>query len=330
MIIDIDDLRDFMFVYFDKCKEGKGLKFHTRCPLCGDSKKNKNKKRFHLKYNDGFPIFNCFNCGESNKTLSFYQLYERVTGNEFIPKFSKEKIVKKFQKRDKKVPNRIQYNSYNYILESCIKDKRDIQGIHQKIVYRKFEKFLEKRKIPYDVKIYPCYKGEYSNRAIIPIYKNDVIIYFQARSLDENLSPKYHSPPEEKNKIIIGQTSFDKKLPIIFCEGLIDSFTIGKQGITVFGTNFDESFVLDFFINKCESNIIFALDNDKDGIKRTSKLIESINTHKVKYYIPDYKYKDINDFYSNENEDNIFDYVIRHSYSREKAKILLRYKNDSC
>lgn len=47
---------------------GEGIQFHTRCVLCGDSKKDPNKMRLGIKINPDNPeepiLYHCFNCEE--------------------------------------------------------------------------------------------------------------------------------------------------------------------------------------------------------------------------------------------------------------------------
>ena len=48
--------------------DGNGAQLRMRCFICGDSKKNRNKKRLGIKIDVNNPLepilYNCFNCGE--------------------------------------------------------------------------------------------------------------------------------------------------------------------------------------------------------------------------------------------------------------------------
>jgi len=69
-MLDLEIINDFAYEHFENIAVSKnGMHFHSRCPLCGDSKKSSRKKRFHLDYNEGNPIWHCFNC---NRSGSFF------------------------------------------------------------------------------------------------------------------------------------------------------------------------------------------------------------------------------------------------------------------
>ena len=55
----------------EKFKRTKDNLYNFRCPLCGDSKKNKNKTRGYLFQKKGDFIFKCHNCGASKGFSAF-------------------------------------------------------------------------------------------------------------------------------------------------------------------------------------------------------------------------------------------------------------------
>ena len=80
-MVNLEIVTQFMLNNFENVSvQNNGTHFHARCVLCGDSKKNKRKKRFHLDWNNGLIKWHCFNCGKSSKDFSFLQLYSLVTG----------------------------------------------------------------------------------------------------------------------------------------------------------------------------------------------------------------------------------------------------------
>lgn len=47
----LEEVSDFVYSYLElPTVSADGTHFHTRCPVCGDSKKNYYKKRFHLQF----------------------------------------------------------------------------------------------------------------------------------------------------------------------------------------------------------------------------------------------------------------------------------------
>lgn len=55
-----------------------------RCPVCGDSRKNKSKCRFHVREHQGTILISCFNCGLSTNLSNFLKLYHPDLHREFV------------------------------------------------------------------------------------------------------------------------------------------------------------------------------------------------------------------------------------------------------
>jgi len=87
--------------------EVNGDTFNFRCPVCGDSKKDPNKKRgffyWDTKNNKGYR-YKCFNCNVSYSFEYYLKLYEPILYREYIfDKFKSGRIHKntfKFEKKD--------------------------------------------------------------------------------------------------------------------------------------------------------------------------------------------------------------------------------------
>ena len=54
----------------DKFKEKNGT-FNCRCPICGDSKKDKNKARGYFLHKQGVYKYFCHNCGATRTVENF-------------------------------------------------------------------------------------------------------------------------------------------------------------------------------------------------------------------------------------------------------------------
>ena len=79
-MLNLDVVNSFVMEFFSLVTDTKnGTHWHARCPLCGDSKKNIRKKRFHLDYNNGNPIWQCFNCGRSGSFLEIYSELKAIS-----------------------------------------------------------------------------------------------------------------------------------------------------------------------------------------------------------------------------------------------------------
>lgn len=330
----LDQVTEFLCDNLEKTTISKqGTHFHSRCPFCGDSRKSKSKKRFHLTFHSEDNIeFNCFNCPESG---NFYKLYAYVTGiteKEAWKKFnkfdknqieerirSKSKTNQKTQKEQKNpLPNFIN------ILDNCIpSDKEPKGGSISKKYYEILQDFINKRKITQTV--YYCFDGRYSHRILIPVWVgDDKLVYFQARRTDEKQEPKYLNPSVEKSSIILNINKFSRDKHICITEGLLDAYSIGDQGTTVLGKELN-SYLIDT-VRKCtDEGIIIVYDNDKDGTEKLLNTVEDFTNEFLYFLVPKKhkKYKDINEIHVNENI-NMYGYVLQNSYNWRKTKAKLK------
>lgn len=334
-MLPIDFVTDFIFQHFERVKITKnGEHFLTRCPLCGDSKKSKSKRRFNLEYNSGKPFWNCFNCGESG---NFYELYSRIKSISTDEAF--EELQKRFfrynalniqnrlsQQQNKNKLEEENIHTFNNLLKFFIDEKDKPVSYQQKKYLDALIKFRKQRKISNEFKLYVAIDGEYKGRIIIPLFENEKMIYFQARSI--NKSPiKYKNPPLKKRNIILNRNRFDKNKYIVICEGILDAYSVGFQGTTILGKDIENSFIEELN-SLTDKGIIIALDNDITGIKSTFNFIKSSAfTNKVKYFIyPFEKIVDINDLKTKKNIINIYDFIVENSFSKEKWYIFNKFR----
>ena len=332
MFIDHDVVDNFVNEYCSNVTYNNN-KWHCRCPLCGDSKKSIKKKRFHVLYNNGEPLYNCFNCNSGSSGGSFISLYMTLKGITYkeafkeLFKYNEEKIIKKLTK-SQKIKETIKkskekHNNYNYILDNCINENS------KGIIYNRYNKILQdfktNRKIPDSIKLFICFNGYFKDRIIIPIYdNNNDIIYFQGRSFKENVDPKYLMPNDEKSSIILNEHKFDRDKSIIVTEGLIDAFMVGDNGTSCLGSTMKEEFIKRL-LELTDKDVILFFDNDKTGKKSLVNFLEKNSLkNKVKYFVfPNLykKHKDLNEIIVHNNINSVYDFVVNNSYNLFTTKV---------
>ncbi len=331
-MITLEFVHTFVYENLSKVSVSKsGTHFHTRCPLCGDSKKSQSKKRFHLDYNNSQPFFHCFNCEESGSFLELYSKIKCISIAETkkqLFKYDPDYLVQQLSpKKKEKIIEEIQYESHNYILNDCIGVHSITSGFIESQYKQLLMKFIKDRKIPQDIPIFIAYKGDYKNRIILPIYENGDIVYFQGRALDEtSYNEKYKNPTLQKGTIILNKDKFDRNKYIIATEGLIDAFMVGNQGTSCLG-----AYVNEWFINSLllltDKGVILALDNDEAGKKSIKKILKDEKwSHKVLYFFMSKKcqnVKDLNELCINMNVEDIYDFVVKNSYDKFNAQVII-------
>lgn len=307
-----------------------GNRITARCPFCGDSKKSKTKKRFHLdQKNDNTWVFHCFNCDIAGNFYLLYSHLNGITPEEAYKKFNKynkQTILNRINKKQKKnnIPNNInKLHDFSYILKNCISNEDEPKGFIQKKYKQLLLDFIEKRKI--QEKLYIAYEGEYKGRIIIPIWYQNKLIYFQGRRVFSEMEPKYLNITMDKQNIIPNIEKFDKNKYIIITEGLLDAFSIGNQGTSILGKEVQQQFI-NTVKQKTDKGVILSLDNDKDGKEKTIQCIEQFRDSVLYLIYPKKykKYKDLNEIFINSNNINMYGLVVKNSMSAMGAKTKIK------
>jgi len=291
----------------------KGNSIGSRCPLCGDSKKSKLKRRFSVTYDNGCAFYNCFNCG---RTGTFAELVSELKGIpigeairevETIEFDDIKKTLTKAVSAVKVIPEEQNLTS---ILDDCISVDSNVSSYFDKQYQKILVSFLDSRKIPLDYKIFIANKGEYKGRYIIPVYHGNEIVYFQGRAMDDTVEPRFKNPLIEKTGIIMNIDYFKRDKFIIVTEGVIDAMMVeDHQGTCVLGGSISDDFLIELY-KYTDKGIIIAVDTDERGEKERNKLIESSKYGKLlKYFIPPDEIKDLNEFKKKRNIPNMYDYV---------------------
>lgn len=326
----LEQVSDYLYQVCDQVSFNGRNHFHCRCPICGDSKKSKYKKRFHLQFDNEQSIFwQCWNCGESG---NFYELYTQLEGcnvtdaYRLFNTYNKESLLDRLVKsknnryQQKKIKSK---ESFNYILNDCLSINDSPNGYIQSQYYKLLKEFINNRCL--DHTIYIAYKGNYKGRIIIPIWDDNDIVFFQGRATNSKMEPKYLNPKVEKSEIIFNRNNFDRDKYIIVTEGIIDADNIGKQGTTILGKELTQEFI-DNISQYSNIGIIVVMDNDTDGYSRLKDYIQKFN--ELKYFIMPKKYreyKDLNDLVTNNiiNKNDLYEFVVNNSFTPLKCKLKL-------
>jgi len=163
--------------------------------------------------------------------------------------------------------------------------------------------YLSDRKILSDK--YPYFVatgGRFHGRVIIPFWRNDDLVYFQARSL-LGQKPKYLNPGSEfglKTKNYLFPFDLSQKY-VVICEGPVDAISLQMQGVNATATlgcsiSNTQARLLAHF----QGRVIVGYDNDEAGINGLNKLHQLINCQRpldIDYCFPDKQFKDWNEMH---------------------------------
>ena len=274
-----------------KFKKVKSDLYNFRCPICGDSQKNKNKCRGYMYVVKNNTNFKCHNCGASlslnnfikkldttlHKQYTLEKFKEGHTGRSFVvdePEFTfKKPVFKKKLNLPKASENPV---ANNYLV------KRKLNP--EKFYYTdKFKEWSNTQKQTFD----STYRDE--PRIIIPMYDTEKnLIGFQGRSLTPN-SVKYITVMlDEEAPKIYGLETINSELPIYVVEGPFDS-TFINNSVALCGSDGD----LGYFKG---SDTILVYDNEPRNREIVGRIERCIDRNqKVVIWPSNIIEKDIND-----------------------------------
>ena len=274
-----------------KFKRVKADLYNFRCPICGDSQKNKNKTRGYIYSVKNNTNFKCHNCGASmslnnfikeldpmlHKQYTMEKFKEGHTGKNFVVEQPKFEFVKPIFKRNLNLPK-----ASEVPIASEYLTKRKLNP--EKFYFAdKFKEWTNTQKVIFDT------IGRDECRIIIPMYNEDKnLIGFQGRSLVSNLVKYITVMLDEDAPKIYGLDQVDSSKPIYIVEGPFDS-TFIQNAVAMCGSDVNiGSFGW--------SNYIYVFDNEprnREIVNRISKTID--RGDKVVIWSTSIEQKDIND-----------------------------------
>lgn len=317
---------------------------NCRCPLCGDSKKNKNKCRgyFYKKGNDFF--YKCHNCGAGT---SLYRFLESVS-----PQLMKEYALERWKNGENSNSNYIKPEEKDMFgLFSKPKFKPNSKLLDDLIPVNRLDKnhkayeFCKMRKLPekfYDILYYcddfgtwmrkldpDCLAVGKEERLVIPFFnKHGDVIGAQGRLLSfkgeetARTSARYLTVKGDKSidRLWYGLWRVDPKKRVYVVEGPLDSLFIPNT-IAMVGAGAIES----LHDRLQSSEVVYALDNEPRNKQIINYMDRLINKDcKICIWPDTVKEKDINDMIYSKSAKEIQKIIDNNTYSGLEARLHFR------
>jgi transcription elongation factor Elf1 len=271
-----------------KFKRVKSDLYNFRCPICGDSKKNRTKTRGYLYTVKADVNYRCHNCGASMTFSNFLKEIDPVVHKQYVfERFKQgttgrgtvvEEPVFKFEKPIFKTSIDLPLASTVDVSRNYL-EKRKLDPT--KFYYaERFVEYVNSHKQKLNVKEHP--------RIIIPLYYENNLVGVQGRALDSN-SVKYITTIfyDDAPKIY-GLDSIRRGAPVFVTEGPFDS-TFLLNSIAMCGADGD--------VRKWGvSSPVWVYDNEPRNPEITTRISNTINRgDSVVIWPNNVKEKDIND-----------------------------------
>ena len=277
-----------------KFKKVKNNLYNLRCPICGDSQKNKNKARGYLYTVKADVNYKCHNCGVSMTFSNFLKKVDPVLQKQYVferfkeghtgrgtvveePKFHFE--APKFKKK-LDLPKASDHPRPAGYLTARHLNPEDFYYAEN------FKKFTNKLKPTFDSEDHD------EERIIIPLYYKKNLVGFQGRSLGFSKVKYITVMLDDNAPKIYGLDTIRTDAPVFVTEGPFDS-TFIRNSIAMCGADADVS-------NWGISNPVWIYDNEPRNREITNRISKTIDAgHSVVIWPESIDDKDINDMVMN-------------------------------
>jgi predicted RNA-binding Zn-ribbon protein involved in translation (DUF1610 family) len=301
--------------------------YNFRCPICGDSQKNKLKSRGYIfrKKNDYF--YMCHNCGISTTFYNFlkevdpnllkeYQLerYKNGTDNGNYPKpeFEEFKAEKPTFKKALELPT-IESLPDAHFAKNYVQKRRIPETFSSQLYYAEdFASFVQSLGIQKE----GLHKDD--KRLVIPFYdKEKNLVAIQGRSLGESKLRYITLKLHDDNKKVYGLDRVDTDKLIYVVEGPIDSMFLDNAVATA------DSNLESIVDSLDKSKVVLIFDNEPRNKEIVAKMEHAIDNHFNVVVWPEFmEDKDINDMIlSDFSPDEIQDIIDKHTFLNLRAKM---------
>lgn len=291
------DLIDSKFIgllspRLDKFKKVKNSLYTFRCPICGDSKKNKNKTRGYLYQVKTNTNFKCHNCGSSMSFNNFMKELDPILHKQYtIEKFKRGHAGKNFPTPEPKFDFERPKFRRKIVLPLCSEVEvartylQDRKLDPEKFYWAEdFSEFVRSFKELHDKNL------RQEPRIVIPLYYEKDLIGFQGRSMNSR-SVKYITLMLGDNlPKIYGLDSIEKDSTVYVTEGPFDS-TFIRNAVAMCGADADVS-------HWGISDPVYIYDNEPRNREITNRISKCIERgKKVVIWPSGIEEKDINDMH---------------------------------
>ena len=302
--------------------------YNCRCPICGDSKKNKFKARGYVYDVKNSLAYKCHNCGFSG---GIGKLIEQVD-----PHLYNQYKLERYKEKDNRQSNTATKFVYKPDFSEYQKDPLDnVKRIKDLPFFSNPVQYIVKRQIPMEIARELCYVDniqkledlfpEYKNRLIgkeerilIPCYTRDKkLIGLTCRGINNDRLRYVTIKAIKDHPLVFGLDKVDISKTIYVLEGPIDSMFVDNS-ISVGGSDFKR--IANF---AAKDMFVMVYDNQPRNKELISIMERSIEDgYKVVIWPNKIKEKDINEMIlAGMGKDEVFRIINSHAYSNLEAKL---------
>ena len=280
-----------------KFKKVKPHLYNFRCPICGDSSKNKNKARGYFYQVKNNTNFKCHNCGINISFNNFLKEIDSTTHKQYVfEKFKEGHTGKNFVvEQPEEVFKKLEFKpAFKKKIEINLPSAFDIPQsqtyLHSRAIFEgdfyyssNFKEFVN------ELKPYSFEDTQYGEpRVVIPLVRNHQLIGVQGRALSFNPLKYITIMLSDDEPKIYGLDNIRKDAPVYVTEGPFDS-TFIRNSIAMCGADADVG-------SWGVSDPVWVYDNEPRNAEIVSRIERTLDRgEKVVIWPSNIIEKDIND-----------------------------------
>lgn len=268
-------------VYFPSNPNPKGW-YPCVHPVCDHGRKG---PRAAFKFSDDTVAFHCFNCSttivyDPSSGGSIPKKMKQILADFNIPEEEWQQVELNNLGNKKSTTRHSDFVNINpkilekpkefYYLADADEDDKWAQVAK---LYLEHERGIDPDSYPFmlSIKSKNIRYKKWHKRLIIPIYKDNNLIYWQGRALSSQ-TKKYESPPYPKDCVLFGfdQLFENPEKPLYVVEGWFDAFPI--NGVALLGNELSEAQIK--WLNKSRRQKVYIPDRFGDGIKNAHRALK--------------------------------------------------------
>jgi predicted RNA-binding Zn-ribbon protein involved in translation (DUF1610 family) len=311
----------------EKFTKKKDDLYNFRCPICGDSEKNKTKCRGFVYRKKQNYFYMCHNCGIST---SFYNFLDKVA-----PHLIKEYALERYKEQDVGNTNQPKPDFGNIKSKPVFRKKIQLETIsslpeghfaRSYVIDRKIpEKFHSQLYFAPDFKKFVAELGvekegliDGDQRLIIPFYDREKnLVSIQGRALGKSKMRYITVKIMEDTPKIFGMDKVKEDETIYVLEGPIDSMFLDNAVATA---DSHLEAVTQYFD---KSKVVLVFDNEPRNKEICKQIDKAIDNHYNVVIWPEFiEEKDVNDMVLNGfSPEEIQEFIDKHTFVNLRAKV---------
>lgn len=239
----------------------------VKCPVCND-----HTQRAGFKIDDAGMFYGCFNCGEkfsyerdsAKLSKNGYRILEcfgisrdeisQALGGSFFLREREIITVEDLKPKYSLATPEVQLPPRSYPIGSPEKPEFQAPIIA----------YLQRRGVdPLAINAHFSLDPQFLNRVILPCYREDKIIFWQARAINPDDRPRFKSPAVPKEAVLWGFNNIhhSKTQPLFISEGIFNAYFL--DGVALLGSKLNQAKVE--LLNKTRRDKVVIVDRDTPG-----------------------------------------------------------------